>query len=212
MGGEPLLNPNLRDICIAFRRLFSPDETKLRIITNGILVSKCHWLKELIQDYQVHIQVSSHVLTGQNKNEKYIKKAPLPPLYSRLRRCGTTTTQAHDDGTTAQRHTSPLNTAVCRSRSILGGCAVWVWCVYSTTQEAHTSTQAQRKPTIERQHKQPITAVCGRTQHNTSPQEAHFKRVWVCGCCSFLGVLMAFLLLRNFKTGVKCRADKPDDK
>ena len=74
LGGEPLLNPYLKDICIAYRRLFSQKETKLRIITNGILITKCPWLKELIQEYHVHIQVSLHVFTGKTKNEKLINK------------------------------------------------------------------------------------------------------------------------------------------
>ena len=74
MGGEPLLNPDLKDICIAYRRLFPQKETKLRVITNGILITKCPWLKELIQEYYVHIQVSLHVFTGKTKNEKLIKK------------------------------------------------------------------------------------------------------------------------------------------
>jgi organic radical activating enzyme len=74
LGGEPLLNPHLKDICIAYRRLFSHKETKLRIITNGILIAKCPWLKELIQEYHVHIQVSLHVFTGKTKNEKLINQ------------------------------------------------------------------------------------------------------------------------------------------
>jgi len=74
LGGEPLLNPYLKDICIAYRRLFSQKETKLRIITNGILITKCPWLKELIQEYHVHIQVSLHVFTGKTKNEKLINQ------------------------------------------------------------------------------------------------------------------------------------------
>jgi organic radical activating enzyme len=44
-GGEPLLNPNLKDICIAFRRLFPSEGTKLRITTNGILITKSPWLR-----------------------------------------------------------------------------------------------------------------------------------------------------------------------
>ena len=36
LGGEPLLNPYLKDICIGYRRLFSHKETKFRIITNRI--------------------------------------------------------------------------------------------------------------------------------------------------------------------------------
>ena len=74
MGGEPLLNPDLKDICIAYRRLFPQKETKLRVITNGILITKCPWLKELIQEYHVHIQVSLHVFTGKTKNEKLINR------------------------------------------------------------------------------------------------------------------------------------------
>jgi sulfatase maturation enzyme AslB (radical SAM superfamily) len=74
LGGEPLLNPYLKDICIAYRRLFSQKETKLRIITNGILITKCPWLKELIQEYHVHIQISLHVFTGKTKNEKLINQ------------------------------------------------------------------------------------------------------------------------------------------
>ena len=74
LGGEPLLNPDLKDICIAYRRLFSSKETKLRVITNGILITKCPWLKELIQEYHVHVQVSLHVFTGKTKNEKLIRK------------------------------------------------------------------------------------------------------------------------------------------
>jgi organic radical activating enzyme len=74
LGGEPLLNPYLKDICITYRRLFSQKETKLRIITNGILITKCPWLKELIQEYHVHIQVSLHVFTGKTKNEKLINQ------------------------------------------------------------------------------------------------------------------------------------------
>jgi organic radical activating enzyme len=72
LGGEPLLNLNLKDICIGYRKLFSPDETKLRIVTNGILIKKCLWLEELIQKYHVHIQVSPHVLTGKTTNAKRI--------------------------------------------------------------------------------------------------------------------------------------------
>ncbi len=74
LGGEPLLNPDLKDICIAYRRLFSPKETKLRIITNGILITKCPWLQELMQEYHVHVQVSLHVFTGRTKNEKLINR------------------------------------------------------------------------------------------------------------------------------------------
>jgi hypothetical protein len=74
LGGEPLLNPDLKDICIAYRRLFSPKETKLRIITNGILITKCPWLQELMQAYHVHVQVSLHVFTGRTKNEKLINR------------------------------------------------------------------------------------------------------------------------------------------
>ena len=72
MGGEPLLNPHLKDICIGYRKFFPPDETKLRIITNGIQIIKCPWLKELIQEYHVHVQASLHVLNGKRINEKLI--------------------------------------------------------------------------------------------------------------------------------------------
>jgi hypothetical protein len=68
LGGEPLLNPHLREICIAYRNLFPHEETKLRIITNGILIKKCGWLEELIRTYHIHLQVSLHVLTGKTKN------------------------------------------------------------------------------------------------------------------------------------------------
>lgn len=72
LGGEPLLNPHLKNICIAYRKRFIGDETKLRIITNGILISKCPWLKELIQDYNIHVQVSLHVLNGRTPYPKLI--------------------------------------------------------------------------------------------------------------------------------------------
>ena len=72
MGGEPLLNPHLKDICIGYRRFFSPDRNKLRIITNGIRIVKCPWLKELIQEYHVHVQASLHVLNGKNIDEKLV--------------------------------------------------------------------------------------------------------------------------------------------
>ena len=72
MGGEPLLNPQLKNICIGYRNLFPPKKTKLRIITNGIQIIKCPWLKELIQEYHVHVQASLHVLNGKRLNEKLI--------------------------------------------------------------------------------------------------------------------------------------------
>ncbi len=72
LGGEPLLNSNLKEICIRYRKFFPPDETKLRIVTNGILIKKCLWLKELIQKYHVHIQLSPHVLTGKATRAKRI--------------------------------------------------------------------------------------------------------------------------------------------
>lgn len=75
LGGEPLLNPYLKEICIAYRKFFSPKETKLRIITNGILIKKCPWLKELIQKYHIHIQVSLHVSTGKTTHEKLMAQA-----------------------------------------------------------------------------------------------------------------------------------------
>lgn len=74
LGGEPLLNPHLKNICIAYRKLFSSKETKIRITTNGILLKKCPWLKELIQEYDVHIQVSLHVLNGKTMNENLINQ------------------------------------------------------------------------------------------------------------------------------------------
>ncbi len=74
LGGEPLLNPGLKDICIAYRKLFPENETKLRVITNGLLIKKCPWLKELIQEYGVHIQLSLHVLNGKKKNEKLVTR------------------------------------------------------------------------------------------------------------------------------------------
>ncbi|MFC1489243.1 radical SAM protein [Thermodesulfobacteriota bacterium] len=74
LGGEPLLNPELKDICIAYRKLFPDNETKLRVITNGLLIKKCPWLKELIQEYGIHIQLSLHVLNGKKKNEKLIER------------------------------------------------------------------------------------------------------------------------------------------
>lgn len=74
LGGEPLLNPHLKDICIAFRRLFPNEETKLRITTNGILIKKSPWLKELIQDHNIHVQVSLHVLNGGKKYPKLIEQ------------------------------------------------------------------------------------------------------------------------------------------
>lgn len=73
LGGEPLLNPRLKSICVAYRQLFPPEETKLRITTNGILIQKCPWLKELIQDYHIHVQVSLHVLNGKKKYPKLIQ-------------------------------------------------------------------------------------------------------------------------------------------
>jgi len=72
MGGEPLLNPQLKEICIGYRKRFPPEKTKLRIITNGIQIVKCPWLKELIQEYHVHVQASLHVLNGKRINEKLI--------------------------------------------------------------------------------------------------------------------------------------------
>lgn len=72
MGGEPLLNPQLKEICIGYRKHFSPEKTKLRIITNGIQIVKCPWLKELIQEYHVHVQASLHVLNGKKINETLI--------------------------------------------------------------------------------------------------------------------------------------------
>jgi organic radical activating enzyme len=72
LGGEPLLNPHLKNICVAYRRLFPSQETKLRITTNGILIKECPWLKELIQDYNIHVQVSLHVLNGEKKYPKLI--------------------------------------------------------------------------------------------------------------------------------------------
>jgi hypothetical protein len=74
LGGEPLLNPHLKKICIAYRRLFPSAETKLRITTNGILIKKCPWLKELIQEYNIHVQVSLHVLNGKTKYPKLINQ------------------------------------------------------------------------------------------------------------------------------------------
>jgi organic radical activating enzyme len=74
LGGEPLLNPYLKNICIAYRNLFSPKDTKLRIITNGILIKKSPWLEELIQQHHVHVQVSLHVFTGKTKNQKLINQ------------------------------------------------------------------------------------------------------------------------------------------
>jgi hypothetical protein len=70
LGGEPLLNSDLKNICIGFRKFFPPSETKLRIVTNGILIKKCLWLKDLIQNYHVHIQVSPHVLTAKTTGDK----------------------------------------------------------------------------------------------------------------------------------------------
>jgi organic radical activating enzyme len=72
LGGEPLLNPHLRNICIAYRRLFPGENTKLRITTNGILITQSPWLKELIQEYNIHVQVSLHVLNGKTKYPKLI--------------------------------------------------------------------------------------------------------------------------------------------
>lgn len=72
LGGEPLLNPHLKNICVAYRRLFPSEETKLRITTNGILINKCPWLKELIQEYNIHVQVSLHVLNGRTQYPKLI--------------------------------------------------------------------------------------------------------------------------------------------
>ncbi len=72
LGGEPLLNPHLKNICVAYRRLFPSAETKLRITTNGILINKCPWLKELIQEYNIHVQVSLHVLNGRTQYPKLI--------------------------------------------------------------------------------------------------------------------------------------------
>lgn len=74
LGGEPLLNPELRDICIAYRELFPDNETKLRVISNGLLIKQRPWLKELIQEYGVHIQLSLHVLNGRRKNEKLVER------------------------------------------------------------------------------------------------------------------------------------------
>lgn len=74
LGGEPLLNPHLKNICMAFRRLFPIEETKLRITTNGILIKKCPWLKELIQEYNIHVQVSLHVLNGKTQYPKLINQ------------------------------------------------------------------------------------------------------------------------------------------
>ncbi len=74
LGGEPLLNPALKDICIAYRKLFPENETKLRVITNGLLITKRPWLKELIQEYGVHIQLSLHVLNGKKKNDEIIAR------------------------------------------------------------------------------------------------------------------------------------------
>jgi len=74
MGGEPLLNPHLKDICIEYRKRFPPEETKLRIITNGIRIIQCPWLKELIQDYHVHVQASLHVLNGNRVSRKLIRQ------------------------------------------------------------------------------------------------------------------------------------------
>ncbi len=74
MGGEPLLNPHLKDICIGFRKLFSPEKTKLRIITNGIRITQCPWLKELIQEYHVHVQASLHVANGNRIDPKLVRQ------------------------------------------------------------------------------------------------------------------------------------------
>ncbi|MCP4694345.1 MAG: radical SAM protein [Desulfobacterales bacterium] len=75
LGGEPLLNPNLREICIAYRKLFPENETKIRVITNGLLIHKRPWLQELIQEHDIHIQLSLHVLNGKRKNDKMIDLA-----------------------------------------------------------------------------------------------------------------------------------------
>jgi len=72
LGGEPLLNPDLKDICMAYRKFFPAQETKLRIVTNGILIKKCLWLKELIQEHHVHIQLSPHVLTAKATRARHI--------------------------------------------------------------------------------------------------------------------------------------------
>ena len=72
LGGEPLLNSNLKEICINYRKMFPPDQTKLRIVTNGILIKKCLWIKELIQKYQVHFLVSPHVITAGATNDARI--------------------------------------------------------------------------------------------------------------------------------------------
>lgn len=74
MGGEPLLHPELKDICMEYRSLFAPEETKIRIITNGIRITRSPWLKELIQDHRVHIQVSLHVLTGRENDPRLVRQ------------------------------------------------------------------------------------------------------------------------------------------
>ena len=75
LGGEPLLNPHLKEICIAYRKFFPSKETKLTVITNGILVQKCPWLEELIKEQNVHVMVSLHVTAGKTKNERLISQA-----------------------------------------------------------------------------------------------------------------------------------------
>jgi len=58
LGGEPTLNPMLREWIIGIRNLW-PD-TEINLVTNGTRLRPLKWLHDVASEYKINIKISAH--------------------------------------------------------------------------------------------------------------------------------------------------------
>ena len=58
VGGEPFLNPELPKYCILCRELFP--ESKIRVITNGILLHKCEESLKIMEENNIELLITKY--------------------------------------------------------------------------------------------------------------------------------------------------------
>ena len=69
LGGEPTLNPSIKEWCIGIREFWPNAE--IEILSNGTRINKLAWLYNMCKDYQIDISITAH---GRNRYHKLVNE------------------------------------------------------------------------------------------------------------------------------------------
>lgn len=78
LGGEPTLNPSLKDWCIGLRKCWP--NASIILLSNGSRINKLHWLYETMQKHNIKLEITAHGKSRYPLLYKEIKDFLTPPI------------------------------------------------------------------------------------------------------------------------------------